>query len=415
MKWFAIIAALSVCPHPAKPAVAESSNLVALVQAALADSPDVRAAENRWKAAKAAAARAAALDDPMVGADFERTDSTTLSDYSDIEFMVQQDIPWFGKRRLVRGAANGDAIMAEMDYRMKTLETASMVKQAYYDLWQARQELRVNQESQGLLSQSINAAMAKYEAGRASQADVLKAQIELTRVVESRADFERTERAALAELKQLAGREPEPPAADEELAPHFDLGHDMMETMALDQRPELVGLRKGGIAAAESELNLAKKSYAPDFQVRVEARHFEGNGGIQEYDTGLFFNFPWFNRSRNSSAIVEAKLKLEATRDSYEMMRRRTMADVTKLHDGVHAMQHHYELYRDTIIPQQRAAVEAARAGYESDQLDFLDLLDAERMLLDFEMQNLHHAAEAYRLAAQLEALVGGELPEVNP
>ena len=69
-------------------------------------------------------------------------------------------------------------------------------------------------------------------------------------------------------------------------------------------------------------------------------------------------------------------------------------------------------MFVEKLIPQQQAAVEAARASYESDKADFLDLLDAQRMLLDFEMQNLHHAAEFQRLAAQLEQLTGGKLPE---
>jgi outer membrane protein TolC len=164
--------------------------------------------------------------------------------------------------------------------------------------------------------------------------------------------------------------------------------------------------------SAKASLELARKEYWPDVQFRVEARQYNGRSGIQEYDTGVFLNFPWLNIGKRNAAIREARLGVERTQLDYEALQRKTMAAVTKLYDGMQTMHHHYELFADKIIPQQRAAVEAARAGYETDRADFLDLLEAQRTSLDFEMQNLHHAAEFYRLAAQLEQLTGGRLPE---
>jgi outer membrane protein TolC len=74
-------------------------------------------------------------------------------------------------------------------------------------------------------------------------------------------------------------------------------------------------------------------------------------------------------------------------------------------------MHHHYTLYTDKLIPQQRLAVDAARAAYEAGSGGFLDVLDARRMLFDLEMQNLHHAAEFQRLLASLERVIGGNWP----
>ena len=91
-------------------------------------------------------------------------------------------------------------------------------------------------------------------------------------------------------------------------------------------------------------------------------------------------------------------------------MRVRTASEVRKLYDGVHTMHHHYDLYTERLIPQQRLAVESARAAYETGAGGFLDLLDADRMLFDLEMQNLHHAAEFQRLLASLERTAGGRL-----
>jgi len=165
------------------------------------------------------------------------------------------------------------------------------------------------------------------------------------------------------------------------------------------------------VRGAEAALALAKKSYEPDLQVRLEAWQYEGKGGIQEYDAGVAINVPWLNAGKRSAAVREAKANLEASRDELDAMRTQTAAEVKKLYDGVEAMHHHYELYVGKLIPQQQLAVEAARTAYESGTGGFLDVLDAHRMLFDLEMQNLHHAAEFQRLLASLERMVGGQLP----
>ena len=184
---------------------------------------------------------------------------------------------------------------------------------------------------------------------------------------------------------------------------------EQLQAAAAD-RPELLGVREGAVRSAKAALALAKKGYYPDVQFRVEARQLNGQSGIREYDTGVFINFPWLNHGKYKAAIAEARANLDASHDELDAMLVRTAAEVRKLYDGVHTMHHHYDLYTERLIPQQRLAVEAARAAYETGAGGFMDLLDADRMLFDLEMQNLHHAAEFQRLLASLERMAGGHL-----
>ncbi len=388
--------------------------LEVLVQQALEANPEIAAARKNWEAMKARIPQARALPDPMVGVDVERSGRTRFDTFSDNEWMISQEIPWFGKRELRGRVEEGAARKAAEEYRAKILEVTAMVKQACYDLWQAQQEIRLNEENQALMRQFVTIATAKYEVGKTSQADVLKAQTTLAKLVEDRFDREREREKALAELNQQLRRPPQTPVTVETgmPTPVFEFSLDRLQQTAREHRPELRGFREGIIYGGQASVALAKKNYAPDFQFRVEARQFNGRSGIQEYDTGVFINFPWINRKKYNSAISEAKFNLERYSEHYEAMKVRTAAEVKKLYDGLRVMDHHYHLFIDKIIPQQRAAITAARASYESDKADFLDLLDAQRMLLEFEMQNLHHAAEFQRLVAELQRVVGGELPK---
>jgi len=390
-----------------------NDSLDALIETALAKNPEIAMARKKWDAALQKIPQARALDDPTVGVDAWRKSEEAASP-SQTGLMVSQSIPWFGKRDLRGSVETGAAKQAEMTWRMKTLEVVAKVKRSYYDLWQAQRELDINQRNQELMQQFVEVARSRYEAGKASQSDLIRAQNELARLAEDRTDRMRTYLVALAELNRFTRRAPNLPV---EIGP--DVTAPVLQpVVTLDQlqaaaacRPELQGLQEGAVRSAESALALAKKGYDPDVQIRVEAWQYEGKSGIQEYDAGVSVNFPWLNRGKYKAAVNEARANLEASRDELDAMRLQTAAEVTEFYDGIHTMHHHYELYVGQLIPQQQLAVEAARSAYESGTGGFLDILDARRMLFDLEMQNLHHAAEFQRPLASLERMVGGRLP----
>jgi outer membrane protein TolC len=390
-----------------------NDSLDTLIETALANNPEIAMARKKWDAALQKIPQARALDDPTVGVDAWRKNQETM-EASQTGLMISQSIPWFGKRDLRGSVETGAAKRAEMVWRMKTLEVVALVKRSYYNLWQAQHELDLNQRNQELMQEFVEVARSRYEAGKASESDLIRAQNELARLAEDRTDRMRTYQVALAELNRLTKRAPGAPV---EIGP--DVTAPVLEpAVTLDQlqaaaacRPELQGLQEGAVRSAEAALALAKKSYDPDLQVRVEAWQYEGKGGIQEYDAGVSLNFPWFNGGKHKAGINEARANLDASRDELDTMRVQTAAEVQELYDGIHTMHHHYELYVEKLIPQQRLAVEAARSAYESGTGGFLDILDARRTLFDLEMENLHHAAEFQRLLASLERMVGGRLP----
>jgi outer membrane protein TolC len=390
-----------------------NDSLDACIETALVNNPDIATARKRWDAAIQKVPQARAWDDPAVGVDAWRKSAGAESP-SQTGLMVSQAIPWFGKRDLRGRVETGMARQAEMGWRMKTLEVVAMVKQAYYDLWQTQRELEVNEHNQELMRQFVEVARVRYETGKASQSDLIRARNELARLSEDRVDRERMHLQALAELNQLLRRAPGTAVeiGPEVTAPVLEPGVTLEQLQAAaDERPELLGVREGAVRSAEAALALAKKGYDPDLQFRVEGWQYEGKGGIQEYDMGVSINFPWLNRGKYRAAISEARANLDASRDELDAMHTRTAADVKELYDGIHTMHHHYDLYTEKLIPQQQLAVEAAQAAYETGTGGFLDVLDARRMLFDLEMQNLHHAAEFQRLLASLERMVGGRLP----
>ena len=411
MKLIVVAILLAIATVTARAQV--SNSLQACIDIALANNPEIAGSERKWEAALQKIPQARALEDPMIGVILDRVETTRFDTFNQNEWMISQTFPWFGKRGLRGGVETGAATRAEMDWRMKKLEIVAMVKQAYYDLWQAERELEVNGRNQELMRQFVEAARSRYETGQASQSDFIRAQNELAKLAEDRIDRVRQQQQALTDLNQLLRRPPETSVdIGPEVAPavgELGVSLEQLQAAAAD-RPELLGAREGAVRSAKAALALAKKGYYPDVQLRFEARQYSGASGIQEYDTGVFINFPWLNHGKYKAAIADARANLDASHDELDAMLVRTAAEVRKLYDGVHTMHHHYDLYTERLIPQQRLAVEAARAAYETGAGGFMDLLDADRMLFDLEMQNLHHAAEFQRLLASLERMAGGHL-----
>jgi outer membrane protein, heavy metal efflux system len=409
----AILVALIVSGWSAVVIAQTNDSLDALIGSALTNNPEIATAQRKWDAALEKVPQSRALEDPRVGVDAWRKGAGAES-ASETGLMASQTVPWFGKRDLRGRIETGAAKQAEMAWRMKTLEVVAMVKQAYYDLWQAQRELDLNERNQELMRQFVEVARARYETGKTPQSDLIRAQNELAKLSEDRIDRVRAYQQALAELNRLVQHAPETPVeiGPEVTAPVRELSATLEQLeAAAEDRPELLGAREGAVRGAEAALALARKGYYPDVEFRVEGWEYEGKGGIQEYDMGVSMNFPWVNRGKYQAAINEARANLEASRDDLDGMRSQTAAEVTKLYDGIETMHHHYTLYTDKLIPQQHLAVDAARAAYEAGSGGFLDVLDARRMLFDLEMQNLHHAAEFQRLLASLERVIGGDWP----
>ena len=405
-----------VCVLALGPVAARADDtLDSWIAQALENNSELGAAKKKWEAATHKVPQATAWEDPMIGADVERMGTTRFDDYTDVEWMISQKVPWFGKRasrgRVEQGAAN----QAEQEFLAKRLEVAARVKRFAYDYWQSQQELEINRRHRTLLDQFVQIVTVRYEAGKASQADVFKAEVAFAKLKEDRFDRQRELQKAQVNLNALVKRAPDAPielTLPEQTVPAVATSLDSL-LQASEQRPELRAIQRGAVVSAQASLAVARKVYAPDIEFRVEARSYNGRSGLQEYDTGVFLSFPWLNERRNRAAIAEARANVERNAEDYEAMKQATLAAVKQTHDGMVTMHHHYELFASAILPVQRAAVEAARASYEADKATFLEVIDAQRELLDSEMQQIHHVAEYHRLQAELERLVGGTLP--NP
>ena len=390
-----------------------------VLNAVRANNSALKAAAANWEAMKQRIPQARAWEDPRVGVDVERSGTTRFDTFTDNEWMVMQEIPVTGKNRLRGKSAFAEAVAAFEEFRRRELDVMAKARVAYYSLANAWEQLSINDRNLDLLKQFVTASRAKYEAGTSPQSDVLVAETDLAKLQEARFDILRDISDAESRLNVLMNRPARTSLGRPKASTFFtlDLAQNRLEGLALEKRPELLMAQKR-IEAAEARYKLARREWIPDPEIRVEAREFNGRSGIQEYDTGIFFKFPWVNYRKYKTAIEETRqMKLSAEHE-LEGAQKDTLGLLREQMKKVETFHHHTELFRDKIVPLARQNVSATRSAYETDKTGFLNLIDAQRTFYEVESMYWHHLTTYLSALAELEALVGADLsaqPKSSP
>jgi len=382
---------------------------------AMANNPEIRAAEARVVVAKARTPEAGALDDPMF---MYRNWGTPLEkpwDWNQAQhmFMYQQSLPGPGKRAARTEVAKQQSAESEAQIEVVRREIGVRVRKTYYDLLRSADEHRIHDQQMELSKQALESATVKYTVGRVPQQDVLKAQIAMTRLADHLVMLDEEEASAQAELNALMGRDP---GASLEVIGKYGTPRTLpnlgdLERVALENRPELKAIAATG-NVADAQVALARKAYTPDFTVAGGYMLMpEGSMFRNNYMAELTVSLPWLNRRKHDSEIKEAQAAREVVRSEQNTQANAAFLEIQQALIQARAAERSLELYRDTLRPQAEAALKSATAAYQHDRTDFLNLIDSQNLLLDVETSYFKAAANFDTRVAELERAIGAPLP----
>lgn len=411
-KIFWLIVGVSVAPAFAQETNAPGElTLPAVLAEVLANNPTLKAAHANWRAMEARVRQERAWADPRVGVDVERSDTTRFFTYTDNEWMIAQELPLSGKNRRRAKAASAEAEGTLADVDRRRLNLIRDARRAFYNLLNAQVQLELNERNTALLKQFVEISRIKYESGARMQSDVFMAETEVAKNEEARRDLDQALSEARWRLNVLMNRPPQTalgPAVTP-VIPSMPSEVDDVETRALLHRPE-VNIASQKIVAAKARHDVAKRAWIPDPELRVEARQFNGGGAkIQEYDTGIFFNFPWLNRGKYKAGIEEARKNRESAEYELAALENETRGLVREHMKRVDTQHHHYTLFREKVLPLARQAIDSTRIAYNNDKASFLELITAQRTLQEVEAMTQQHLTDYLIAIAEFEAMTGGE------
>jgi outer membrane protein TolC len=377
-----------------------------LVREVLRRNPTLAAARAAVQEAVARYPQDTAFDDPMLGymVGPRSFGSSAVDDAHRVE--LSQALLWPGKRRLRGESALALAEAAEGDLAALRLELALEASRLLDDYGIAARALEINAQHQALLDELRAVALARYEAGQASQQDPLQAETELAELLHAEVEIRAALRGAQQRLNALLHRDPDaglpPPAPLELPAPLADAEEQL--AAALRERPELRAAQQR-VAAREASLDLAQREYLPDFAVVGGWDGFWQEKELQSF-VGFEVNVP-LRLARRRGALDEARAALARARSERDRVEDEIRLAVRSAAVRLGEARHLVVIVEDRRLPAARDRVAAARAGFESGRDDFLALVEAERSLRDAELALEEARADVSRRFAELEAAVG--------
>ncbi len=386
---------------------------------ALANNPALGDLAARVAAAEEIPEQAGSLPDPRLNVNALNLPVDTFN--LDQEAMTQmqlgfsQTIPFPGKRRLRRAAAEHNAEAAAERLSEARLDLVRAVRRAWWEAVYLARSLDIVERNLVLLGQFNEIAAAKYQVGNGLQQDVLLAQVERTRLLQKRIELEGLIDAQWSRLMTLIAwprdYRPKLPDKIDRALPEVP-GVEHWARQARDRRPVLAMLHSR-IAAARANRELAEKSYYPDLTFSANYGLRQGNPivGKRADFLSLMLNFeiPLFADSKQDRLVAQKRAELTAEEQALLDAVNRVDAEVETAWYAYRSNREQSDLYDQGILPQARETVASMLTGYQVNKVDFLNLVQAEISLYNFEQQLWRTLTAARQALADLETAAGQE------
>lgn len=411
-----LASALATAGLAAQAGQVPGESLDSLLAYARANNPELRALAADAEGAQAQVGAAGALPDPRFQVelmDFGNRGSgggasLLPGDVGVTRYRVIQPLPFYGKRALRSELAGHMAARGRAGVEAARVEIEAGIASAYLRHYGAVEQARIQRETLDLLQALERLVLTRYGVGLVPQQDALRAQAEITAVKIDLLATERQLREARAALNAALPRPAEAPLQTPAALPPLDPLPALAELLerARSRAPQIAQL-EAEAELARAQRDLVYRERYPDLAVGLtNNRPREGDA---TWDLMLEVNIPLQQDSRRSSERG-AELGLQAARARVEAEEARVGGRLGRALAAFEAARDTSEMLHDTLLPQARANLQAAEAGYESGRVNFDTLIEAERRILRTRLDLLQSQIDVRLQRFEIERLVGERL-----
>lgn len=395
---------------------AESTLRDYLTYAAL-NNPGLKSSFERWRASLEEIPQVRALPDPKVSYTRYLEEVETRVGPQRNRFGVSQSLPWPGTLMLRGQVAVSDARIAGKEFQEARLSLFYRVKKACYEYGYAIRALSIMRANRELLLRFEKIAREQYRFGAKNHHDVIKAQVELAETEDRIQELESLLIPLRAEFNAALNRAPDAPVPS---TPEFPeetgtIADETVFTRLTTHNPELEALDEE-VQSAMDKVWLARAAYIPEFSVGVD--YIEtGRGSSTVDDRGkdpvlatVSCTLPLWGEWRPAGER-EAHARLAAAKDARIERENSLSSRLARIIYFYRDAGRKRDLYRHTLIPKGEESVNTAEEIYRVGTGDFLTLIDAQRLLLEFRLSYERARADRAVRYAEIEMLVGGTVP----
>ena len=390
------------------PELNPQSGLSNFVTYAVLNQPKVEAAYFDWAASVERITVERSLPDPRL---------TFESDIADVVMTVMpgfmQEFPGPGKLKAASRVASAGSQVKYFAFESAVLQTALDLKRSYYTLHFLDEKIRIDHQTLELLGDLDKIARAQNEVGKVTLQDVYRAQIEQDQLATEIANLDDSRHPLLAQFKAALGLrhdQPDPPIPSALETTPLDLKADDLLTIGLARNPRLKAM-EADVRMAEADITMAAKSKVPDFSLGLMA---DAKAAPTMFRPLAGMTLPiWRDKIAAQIAQAQAnKRAAEARLNSEQIM---LAVDYAMKSYDYREITRNLALLQNQLIPKARQSLEIARSGYLAGTIDFFNLINAQRTLLNFELADVEARTRREINLAELSLLIAGVPPKGAP
>ncbi|MDP3920748.1 MAG: TolC family protein [Candidatus Omnitrophota bacterium] len=376
----------------------------------------LRAAFYRWKASVHDVKQSTSLEDPQVSFKLGIEHVETRLGPQEDAYSVSQHLPFPGKLYIQGKEAVAMSRQKYAEYQMIKLQYFYELKDAYYEYWFLYKNILVTEKNSEFLKRFEGVAQSQFKSGIASNQDLLKAQVELGKLENDILTLNDYRKPITARLNAVLNRDVEmsigwPEEIDHEVKP---LDERLVYEKFHGNNPDLEGAAQR-IEETKKKVWLARLDYLPDVNVSFDYISI-GNGPVNVPDNGrdaasVMFkvNVPlWYGKQK--SQVDEAKALRESAESEHEQLENNLSAKIKMVYFQIENAERQINLYRNALIPKAEQSLNASETAYSGGRVDFLNLIDSQRTLLNFQLSYYKAIRDYEQRLAELEMMVGESL-----
>lgn len=381
-----------------------------LIQEALSHSPTIEAADRAAQARRARIVSETTLPDPVLS--FQHMGDLippTLQEgdpSSGRTFGIEQEIPFPGKLALKGKIAESETEAEEWAAEDVRRRVVADLKEAYNEYCLVIKSREIILKDQELLEIVAEVARARYAVGEGSQQDILKAQLDLSRLQDRLAVLEQRRASVAALINSLAYR----PAGSVLGMPVFPEAAPLVfseeEVLRLaQQNAASIQKQERAIHRGEHAVDLARRGYYPDFSVGFS--YVDRDSEPEMYGLMLSARVPLYFWRKQRPDLDSARLSLSAAKKQRDGEASTVSYAVRNAHAAAFSAQKLTQLYGTTIVPQARLTFESSMASYQVGDGDLRMVAENLSALLEVELKHIEAVADFHKAMARLETYTG--------
>ncbi len=312
--------------------------------------------------------------------------------------------------RRVAVASEGRNLL-EAELAEKRLDAASEAARRFIQVLSDQARLQLTHEATELAEKTLEAARLRVQAAKAPEAELVRAEVALSR---TRLEHEDVVHELLTSRRQLAALWGDTDAAFGEaqgqlsqlpaLAPYESLSARIRSNPSLLRFSSEARLR-------EAEVRLAEQRRKPAWTVTAGLRRFE-DGDDYAAVVGLYIPLPF--RDRGDGAIATALAMLEQVDASRAATEVRVLTQLFELFQELQHARHVADTLDTDVLPRVQSALKQTGYAYERGRYSYLELVAAQRELLEIKRARIQAAVDAIGYATEIDRLTG-TVPGTTP